>query len=131
LDKFKELENEIVHFKNIRFFDGGKYDEIKKKIDFIKQYPEKENELVKNYGKIPPDEYAKQLKLFEDTGKYEIGNQRIKIKYLANHYYLPVIVSESEKIDYLNHIINVESERKFIKELEKYLTKPDNVFFAI
>jgi len=128
LDKFKELENEIVHFKKIRFSDGEKYEEIKKKIDFIKQNPEKENELVKNYGKIPPDEYAKQLKLFEDTGKYEIGNQRIKIKYLANHYYLPVIVSESEKIDYLNHIINVESERKFIKELEKYLTKPDNVF---
>jgi len=43
-----------------------------------------------------------------------------------------VLVSESEKIDYLNHIINVESERKFIEELEKYLeeylTKPDNVF---
>ena len=50
-EKFKELENEIVHFKNIRFFDGGKYDEIKKKIDFIKQYPEKKKELDESYGK--------------------------------------------------------------------------------
>ena len=47
---------------------------------------------------------------------------------MANHYYLPVIVSETEKIDYLNHIINVESERKFIEQLEEYLTKPDNIF---
>jgi len=128
LDKFKELENEIVHFKNIRFFDGGKYDEIKNKIDFIKQYPEKKKELDESYGKITADQYAQQLRLFEEAGKYESNSKRIKIKYLANHYYLPLIVSETEKIDYLNHIINVESERKFIEGLEKYLAKPDNIF---
>jgi len=47
---------------------------------------------------------------------------------LANHYYLPVIVSEAEKIDYLNHIINVDSEVRFIEQLEEYLAQPDNVF---
>jgi len=47
---------------------------------------------------------------------------------LANHYYLPVIVSETEKIDYLNHIINVDSEVRFIEQLEEYLAKPDNIF---
>jgi len=128
LDTFKELENEIVHFKRISFRDGEKFEEIKKKIEFIRQYPEKKKELEKSYGKVSPDEYAQQLKLFEEAGKYEIDNQKIKIKYLANHYYLPVIVSETEKIDYLNHIINVESERKFIEELEEYLKKDDNVF---
>ncbi|MEM4222303.1 MAG: DEAD/DEAH box helicase family protein, partial [archaeon] len=127
-EKFKELENEIVHFKHVRFSDGEKYEEIRKKIDFIKQYPEKRKELQNNYGKIPLEEYGKQLKLFEEAGKYEIKNQRIKIKYLANHYYLPVIVSKTEKIDYLNHIINVDSEVKFLEQLEKYLAKPDNIF---
>jgi hypothetical protein len=127
-EKFKELENEIVHFRKIRFSDGEKFDEIKKKIEFIKQYPEKKEELGKNYGKISANEYAQQLKLFEEAGKFETKNQRIKIKYLANHYYLPVIVSETEKIDYLNHIINFESERKFIEQIEEYLTKPDNIF---
>jgi len=39
-----------------------------------------------------------------------------------------VLVSETEKIDYLNHIINVPSEVGFIEQLEEYLTKPDNVF---
>jgi len=127
-EKFKELENEIVHFKHVRFSDGEKYEKIKKKINFVRQYPDKKKDLENNYGKISPEEYGKQLKLFEEAGKYEIKSQKIKIKYLANHYYLPVIVSETEKIDYLNHIINVDSEVKFVEQLEEYLAKPDNVF---
>jgi len=126
--KFKELENEIVHFKKVRFSGPEKYEEIRKKIDFMKQYPEKKKELDESYGKISVDKYAEQLKLFEEAGKYEVKNQKIKIKYLANHYYLPVIVSETEKIDYLNHIINVDSEVRFIEQLEEYLARRNNVF---
>jgi hypothetical protein len=39
-----------------------------------------------------------------------------------------VIVSESEKIDYIKHIIKTESEVKFIEALEEYLEKSDNKF---
>jgi len=127
-EKFKELENEIVHFKKIRFSDGEKYEEIKKRIDYVRQYPEKKKELDKSYGKVSSEEYAKQLKLFEGAGKYEINNQKIKIKYSANHYYLPIILSETEKIDYLNHIISVDSEVKFVEQLEEYLEQPENIF---
>jgi type III restriction enzyme len=127
-EKFKELEGEIVHFKKVRFSDGEKYEEIKRKIEEIRHYPERQKELDRQYGKISRKEFERQMTLFEQAGSFEMKNQEIKIKYLANHYYLPVIVSESEKIDYLNHIINVESERKFIEQLEEYLAKPDNVF---
>jgi len=127
-DKFKKLENEIVHFKKVRFSDGEKYEEIKKKIEDMKQFPERKKELDDKYGKIPKQKYDEQLKLFEEAGKYEINDQKIKIKYLANHYYIPVIVSEAERIDYINHIINVNSEVKFIEQLEEYLAKPDNIF---
>jgi hypothetical protein len=127
-DKFKQLENEIVHFKKIRFNIEEKYEELKKKIAIMKQYPERKNDLKAKYGKIPEEEYAEQLKLFEESAKYVSNNQQIKIKYLANHYYLPIIVSEFEKIDYLNHIINVDSEVKFIEQLEEYLAKPNNIF---
>jgi len=127
-DKFKKLENEIVHFKKIRFSGTEKYEELRKKIDFMKQYPEKKKELDESYGKISPDKYAEQLKIFEEAGKYEVKNQKIKIKYLVNHYYLPVVVSETEKIDYLKHIINVDSEVRFIEQLEEYLTNSDNIF---
>jgi superfamily II DNA or RNA helicase len=127
-EKFKELENEIVHFKKVRFSDGEKYEEIERKIEEIRYYPERQKELDRQYGKIPMSEFQRQMTLFEQAGNFEVNNQRIKIKYLANHYYLPVILSETERIDYLSHVINVESERKLIEELEEYLTKPDNVF---
>ncbi|MHB8280302.1 MAG: hypothetical protein ACYDIA_22010 [Candidatus Humimicrobiaceae bacterium] len=58
-----------------------------------------------------------------DSANFELKNQKVKIKYLANHYYLPVVVSEKEKVDYLNHIIDVESEIKFIEQFEEYLKK--------
>jgi len=127
-EKFKELENEIVHFKKIRFSDGEKYEEIKRKIEEVRYYPERQKELDKQYGKIPRKEFERQMTLFEQVGNFEMKNQKISIKYLANHYYLPVIVSETEKIDYLNHIINVDSEVRFIEQLEEYLAKPDNIF---
>jgi len=127
-EKFKELENEIVHFKKVRFSDGEKYEEIESKIEEIRHYPERQQELDKQYGKIPRKEFERQMSLFEQAGNFEIKNQKISIKYLANHYYLPVIVSETEKIDYLNHIINVDSEVRFIEELEEYLTKSNNLF---
>lgn len=127
-EKFKELENEIVHFKKVRFSDGEKYEEIKRKIEEVRRYPERQKELDKQYGKIPRKEFERQMTLFEQAGNFEMKNQKITIKYLANHYYLPVIVSDTEKIDYLNHIINVDSEVKFVEQLEEYLAKPDNVF---
>ncbi|HRV04805.1 MAG TPA: restriction endonuclease subunit R, partial [Candidatus Ratteibacteria bacterium] len=128
-DRFKQLENEIVHFKKVRFIDGdAKYKEIRQKIEAMKHYPEKKKEIDESYGNIPPEQYNKQLKLFEESCKYEVNKQEIKIKYLANHYYLPVIVSETEKIDYLKHIINVDSEKRFIEQLEEYLQKDNNVF---
>jgi hypothetical protein len=127
-EKFKELENEIVHFKKVRFSDGEKYEEIKRKIEEAQHYPERQKELDKQYGKIPRKEFEKQMTLFEQAGNFEMKNQKIKIKYLANHYYLPVIVSETEKIEYLNHIINIDSEVGFIEQLEKYLAEQDNIF---
>lgn len=128
LEKFKELENEIVHFQRITFKDGEKYKEIRKKIEAIRQTPERERELERIFREGKRREYDRQKSLFEQAGNFEIKNQKIKIKYLANHYYLPVIVSETEKIDYLNHIINVSSEVKFIEGLEEYLARPGNVF---
>lgn len=127
-DKFKKLENEIVHFKRIKFSDGEKFEQIKKKIEDIKQYPEKQKELDKQYGKMPREEFArKQMSLFE-AQNFEYKGKKLKIKYIQNHYYIPLIVSENEKVDYLNHIIDVPSEVKFIEQLEEYLKIESNVF---
>jgi superfamily II DNA or RNA helicase len=132
LDKFKKLENEIVHFEKVRFSDGEKYKRILEVIGKVKSYPQKstkEKEIDEEFERTKNKEkYKKAIKQLELDFQPEIKYDRLKIKYLANHYYLPVIVSETEKIDYLNHIINVNSEVRFIEQLEEYLAKPDNVF---
>jgi hypothetical protein len=54
--------------------------------------------------------------------------EKIKIKYLANHYYLPIALSDAEKADFIQHIIKHKSEVIFIKELEEYLQQENNFF---
>ena len=129
-DKFKKLENEIVHFKRIKFSDGEKFDQIINKIREVKELPEKEQKLRKSFDskQLSFDDMLKQAQELKDSQNFEYKGKKLKIKYIQNHYYIPMIVSENEKVDYLNHIIDVESEVKFIEQLEDYLQKKDHVF---
>jgi hypothetical protein len=135
-DTFKKLENEIVHFKRIKFSDGAKYDEIKKVVERVKNYDKKEEKVkqlrldFEKHKDIEKYDREKEIiaRDFIKETLFEYETKKVKIKYLANHYYLPVVVSENEKVDYLNHIIDVESEIKFIEQLEEYLQKEDNTF---
>jgi len=45
----------------------------------------------------------------------------VRIRRVANHYYVPLILSDDEKIHYIKHIIKTESEVRFVNELERYL----------
>jgi len=57
---------------------------------------------------------------------------KIKIKYVTHHYYIPLILSETnsteEKISYIRYIIKTPSEVRFVDDLEDYLAKNDNKF---
>lgn len=128
IDKFKRLEDEIVHFKEIQFIGTDGYEELKSKLKLMRNYPERQSELSKQYGQISPEEFQQRTMNLGGASAFDLDHQKIGIKHLANHYYLPVIVSQQDKIDYLNHIIDVESEARFIEELEEYIAKPDNVF---
>jgi len=126
---FKTLENEIVHFKRIKFIDGQQYKEIEKKIKRVSNYPDEKKKVDDDYGHVPKEEYDQELEDLKQTKHFEMNHQGVRIEYLANHYYLPVVISETEKNNYLTHIINVESERTFMDDLIYYLTnKPNNVF---
>ncbi len=134
-EDFKTLENEIIHFKNISVsLDNA--EELKEKIQHIKDYPKKEIEIQKSKEEFnidkDLDKYTSQVENINSNFVKETettyGNETLKIKYIQNHYYIPVILSESEKIDYINHIIKVPSEVYFINKLEKYLNEQDNVF---
>jgi len=58
----------------------------------------------------------------------EYRNKKLKIKHIANHYYIPLILSADEKVDYIKHIIKIKSEVKFVNDLEEYIEKANNRF---
>ncbi|MCS6876324.1 MAG: DEAD/DEAH box helicase family protein [Aquificaceae bacterium] len=117
--RFKQLskeEEEIKHFKKIAVYieDLQKLKELKEKIEIMKDYPQK---LSKNQKE------AEKAKTFEHE------NSKLHIKYIAEHYYLPVLVSDEEKkVEYISNIIKVRSEIEFINQLENYLQEQNNKF---
>lgn len=128
LKQFKQLEEEIVHFKRIRVsLETSEIEKLKELIEKVKRYKdskkekEKYKELLK-LGKIDVDEFTSTIEELSKASKEE-DFKDLKIKHIVNHYYLPVILSRKEKINYINHIINVESEERFIRELEKQLNE--------
>lgn len=131
LEGLKELEEEIKHYKNIKVYLED-ISEIQNKIEKVKNYPGKINDLREQYGKISQEEYTEKVKNIKSEEDYEKDRRKIKIKYVAHHYYIPLILSETnsteEKISYVRHIIKTPSEVRFIYDLENYLAKDDNKF---
>jgi len=132
LERFKKLEDEIIHFKNIKVVleDSEKINELKQKIDKILEFKNaksKEFELLQKMksGAISDEEFYRLINEIKST-RDEESFKDLKIKYVANHYYLPVILSEKEKIDYIKHIIRVKSEVEFIKKLESFIKTKGN-----
>jgi len=126
-EDLKELKEEIRHFKNIKVYLKD-ISEIQKKIEKVKNYPSQVKELQEQYGKISPQEYTERAKNLSGEKYFESDHKKIKIKYIANHYYIPLILSLDEKVDYIKHIIKTQSEASFVNDLEDYLTKADNKF---
>ncbi|GAA7629267.1 DEAD/DEAH box helicase family protein [Helicobacter pylori] len=92
-DEFNTLNSEkIVHFKRIKV-KAGKKEELVKKIQEVKEY-------------APLD---KQDKTFEVDGA-----ELLKLK---EHYYTPLI--KAKNCDWLKHVVKVESEIDFLKELQE------------
>ena len=127
-EKFKQVEDEIVHFKQIMaYLDDKDVDLIKNKIKEVVTAgnKKKEEELKRklNSNKITIDQYTDEIK---KLGKHEsetipVGNRTVKIEKLRNHYYLPVILSERSKEEFLTHIINEYSEINFVENLSEYI----------
>ncbi|MEM4366507.1 MAG: hypothetical protein QW035_00005, partial [Candidatus Anstonellales archaeon] len=132
-EKFKQLENEIIHFKKIKvILSLTELQELGDKIKRVSGYDDSVKEKLKQLlesKKIDINEYTNKIEEISKTSSEEKFKD-LKIKSIKNHYYLPLIISENDKIDYINHIIKVESERKFIENLEEYLKKDGNIFKA-
>lgn len=131
-DRFKALQEEIIHFKRIKYTGDDQLTEFLEKIRQVKRYgekAEKEKQLELQFDKDgDKTKYKKGIQQLERDYKPEADFKDLRIKYIQNHYYIPLILSDEEKIDYISHVITVPSEVKFIEDLEEYISQTDNSF---
>jgi superfamily II DNA or RNA helicase len=135
IDKFKELENEIIHFKEIsvEMASEEKKKELTEKIEEVRRF--KNPEIIKKELKrkfeskeIDIDEYTSQVEKLANTKKkllFDYDDSKIELINLAYHYYLPIILAASDKADFINHIIKVDSEKKFIHDLDSFISSDE------
>ncbi len=119
-----EIKNISTILNNLFRFWGAKFEEFK-------EFSELKDE-IRHFGKVVIEEakfegFNKILEAVKQT-KNALPFENLELKYISEHYYLPLIVSKDEKIDYVKHIIKTKSEVKFIEKLEDYLSKPNNKF---
>ncbi|GAA7706157.1 DEAD/DEAH box helicase family protein [Helicobacter pylori] len=113
-DEFNALDNEkIVHFKRVKV-RADKKEELVKKIQEVKEYAPLDKETLRTkiaQGEIDPydTEKHKQDKTFK-VDEAEL----LKLK---EHYYTPLI--KAKNCDWLKHVVKVESEIDFLKELQE------------
>ncbi len=113
-DEFNTIDSEkIVHFKRIKV-KADKEEELVKTIQEVKEHAPLDKEtLIKKItqGEIDLDdiEKHKQNKTFKVDGA-----ELLKLK---EHYYTPLI--KAKNCDWLKHVVKVESEIDFLKELLK------------
>jgi type III restriction enzyme len=135
VDKLKPLEDEIRHFRHITV-SLEDISELENKVKRVREYkdPQLEQEdLIQRLqqGEITVKEFREAYNATTQRANKEVfehDGKRITIKHIAQHYYLPVVLSEDGKADYIRHIIKTPSEVKFIKDLENYLAQPNNRF---
>ncbi|WRE91354.1 DEAD/DEAH box helicase family protein [Helicobacter pylori] len=96
-DEFNALDNEkIVHFKRIQIKEGKK-EALMKAIQEVKEYAPYDTEKYKQ------------------DRTFKVGDaELLKLK---EHYYTPLI--KAKNCDWLKHVVKVESEIDFLKELQK------------
>ncbi len=111
-DEFNALDNEkIVHFKRIKV-KADKKEALVKTIQEVKEYAPLDKERIKiTQGEIDPYDTDKHK---QDKAFKLDGAELLKFK---EHYYTPLI--KAKNCDWLKHVIKVESEIDFLKELQE------------
>jgi len=134
-DHMKPLKDEIHHFRHIKVFLKDITD-LQAKIQQVRSYrdpKEEQDALIKGLQerRISPDTFKQR---YEELAKqiprevYEHNGEKLQIRHLARHYYLPVLLSENERIGWIQHVIRHPSEVKFLNYLEEYMKQPGNAF---
>jgi type III restriction enzyme len=141
VEGLKVLEEEIRHYRHIAVLEEVGVSDLEERIRRVKAYRSPEEvatakERLKQrfqQGELGLDEFTEEVSRLSQYSsvredRFEYNHRAVRIRHIARHYYIPVILSEDERVDYLQHIIRTRSEVQFVEALEKYLEQPDNRF---
>lgn len=129
----KLLEDEIRHFRHIRvYLDDLRRKELSDKVERVANWKAVSEDALKARlasGEIDINEYTEQIK----DATRQVREERfaeagvtLHIRHIASHYYVPLILSDKERVAYIRSIIHYESEVRFISALESYYQQPGN-----
>ncbi|MGL2720235.1 DEAD/DEAH box helicase family protein [Helicobacter pylori] len=113
-DEFNALDNEkIVHFKRVKV-KADKKEKLIQTIQEVKEYTPLDKETLRKkiaQGEIDPYDTEKH----KQDRTFKVGDaELLKLK---EHYYTPLI--KAKNCDWLKHVVKVESEIDFLKELQE------------
>ncbi|TPH38770.1 DEAD/DEAH box helicase family protein [Helicobacter pylori] len=113
-DEFNALDDEkIVHFKRVKV-RADKKEKLIQTIQEVKEYAPLDKETLRTkiaQGEIDPYDTEKH----KQDRTFKVGDaELLKLK---EHYYTPLI--KAKNCDWLKHVVKVESEIDFLKELQK------------
>jgi type III restriction enzyme len=124
---FKVLEDEINHYKNItvRLEEYGKLEMSIQRVLDAKEKLKEAKEKVEA-GQLSLDELIAVAAHYSESATMVAGHAGLEIRRIAHHYFVPVLISPEERIDYIRSVIQVESEVRFLRLLEEYVKGESN-----
>jgi type III restriction enzyme len=125
------LEDEINHFRHVRvFLPEVEFEDFDAKLQEFYTNPAKIAELRAKYDahQLPFEEIRRQVSALEGASTFSYKGQEVAFKEISQHYYLPLLISEEERVDYLRNVITVRSELRFLEKLERELAEEENPF---
>ncbi len=129
VEDLKPLAGEIRHFRHVKVLlkDIGP---LQQKIEQVKAAPNLVQELRARYEahQLAFADMLRQAQAVKESEAFKAHGYRLQIRWLAQHYYNPVLVAEDERIDYIRHIIRHPSEVSFLNDLEHYLQNGGTAF---
>jgi len=135
VERLKELEDEICHFKHITvaLTDISNLQSKAERVKSCRDPSIEQQRLIEQLqrGEITPEAFKQAydytMRMVKEE-RFEYNGKSITLKHITQHYYLPIVLSEDGQVDYIRHIIKAESEVRFIRNLERYLDQPNSEF---
>jgi hypothetical protein len=126
----RELGDAITHHKRVKVLLRD-IEELRRRASVVAEggdFATQTKRLIEQFqrGEVTAEAMAMRLGGAQLADSYAHNGQTLNLRHIARHYYLPLLVAEGERLDWISHVVKHGSERKFIKDLEQYLANEGN-----